>query len=296
MAVAALACGVLAILLAPTVVGGIVLAVAAAVLGIVGLRRPNRHALAAGGLAAAGVAAVLVTVLVALAAAGDSSALEEELAASKQAQQVAEQEQQAAEEELAEMRDELEELEEQFAAIEARADEAEEAAARAEDEDAAEADEATSPSTENAADKGSRNNPNAIGEPAVVGDYEVTVVAFNGNATEQVLAENTFNDPPDDGNVYGLVRIRATYLGAEEGMAGSDLSVGLMGDDQRRYVDHDCGAVEPESLHDEPAVAQGGVAEGNFCLDVPASQIESGMLFVEPLMTFDGERVWWATS
>ncbi|QGG94379.1 hypothetical protein [Actinomarinicola tropica] len=146
------------------------------------------------------------------------------------------------------------------------------------------------------AERGSRGTPLAIGETAPVGDYEVTVVGFTSDATAQVLEANQFNDPPADGEVYALVRVRATYGGDGEGFAGMDLSVGYIGNDGRIYVDHDCMAVEPDQLMDQPSVVAGGTVEGNLCLRMPASVLGSGAIFVEPLFSFDDERVWWAES
>lgn len=146
------------------------------------------------------------------------------------------------------------------------------------------------------AQRGSQVAPLAIGESARVGDYDVTVVGFTPDATAQVLDANQFNDPPGPGEVYAMVRVRATYDGDGEGFAGMDLSVGYIGDDGRIYVDHDCMAVEPDNLLDQPQVVAGGTVEGNLCLRLPAAVLGTGAIFVEPLMSFDDDKTWWAES
>jgi hypothetical protein len=144
---------------------------------------------------------------------------------------------------------------------------------------------------------GSRSSPLPLGATARVGVWDVAVVAFTGDATAAILAENRFNDPPGDGMVYSLVTLRATYRGPGEEDASFSLTAGLAGDDQRNYRDPDCGAVEPNGLNDQPKVLAGGTVEGNFCLKLPASQLASGTVYVEETLGRDDEtHRWWATS
>lgn len=162
---------------------------------------------------------------------------------------------------------------------------------------AALADPEPAPTTTTAATQGERDAPLSIGEAAQVGDYELAVVAFTPDATAEVMGANMFNDPPGEGEVYALVRVRATYAGDGEGMAVWDLSAGYIGDDGRVYVDHDCMAVEPDGLIDQPQVVAGGTVEGNVCLRLPAAVLGTGAIFVEPLISFDDDaKVWWAES
>ncbi|MCP4306414.1 MAG: hypothetical protein GY788_16420 [bacterium] len=145
-----------------------------------------------------------------------------------------------------------------------------------------------------ASGEGSRTDPLPLGTTVPVGEWEVAVVNFAGDATGQVMAENQFNDPPDAGHVYSLVTLRATYKGADEGTAWLELAAGLVGDDQRNYSDTDCGAVKPNALNDQPSVFADGTVEGNFCLMVPSDQLPSGVLYVEPTFGSEDERAWFA--
>jgi hypothetical protein len=142
---------------------------------------------------------------------------------------------------------------------------------------------------------GSRESPLPLGQTASVGgDYEVAVVGVVADGTSEVMAANPFNEEPPEGEVYSLVRVRATFVGDGEGMPSMDLSVGYIGDDGRVYVDHDCWAVKPDSMLDQPRLVAGGTAEGNFCLQIPASVVGTGAVFVEPLFSFRDDKTWWA--
>jgi hypothetical protein len=141
---------------------------------------------------------------------------------------------------------------------------------------------------------GSREAPLPLGTTAEVGDYDVAVVSFIGDATAEVREANVFNEAPGEGELYSLVRLQVTYRGDRQGFPAMDLSVGYIGDDGRIYVDHDCGAVRPDSMIDQPQLVAGGTAEGTFCLRMPAAVVGTGAIFVEPLISFRDTKTWWA--
>jgi hypothetical protein len=136
-------------------------------------------------------------------------------------------------------------------------------------------------------------DPLAIGEEWRVGDWDVAIVGFVGDATAAVLAEDPSNAAPGVGNVYSLIRVRATYRGAGAGDAWRELTAGLVGNNQVAYDDISCVAIAPDDLFNLPDAFPGGMVEGNFCVILPASQVASGVLFVEPTFAI-GDRVWWA--
>lgn len=138
------------------------------------------------------------------------------------------------------------------------------------------------------------DNPLALGEAVTLEDYEIAVVEFTGDSTSAVVAANQFNDPPADGSVYALVRIRATYNGEDEGSALFDLNIGYVGADKRIY--EECDAVEPDSLSDQPDVVSGGTVEGNACIELPREVLGTGAIFVELTVSFDETKVWWAEA
>jgi hypothetical protein len=131
-----------------------------------------------------------------------------------------------------------------------------------------------------------------LGVPAQVGDYEVTVdaVELDGNAT--VAGANDYNEPPT--GQYVIAQLTVTYLGSEEGMPGFDLTAIFHGSDARQYSDSECMAVLPDDAMDAPTLNSGGSDTFQFCMDVPPAAIEGGQLSIEPTMSFEDERVFYA--
>ena len=131
-----------------------------------------------------------------------------------------------------------------------------------------------------------------LGVPAQVGDYEVTVDAVELDANETVAGANDFNVPPT--GQYVITQLSATYVGAEEGTPGFDLTAIFHGTDARQYSDTECSAVLPDDAIDAPTLNSGGSDTFQFCMDVPAAAIQGGQLSIEPTMSFDDERVYYA--
>ena len=115
-------------------------------------------------------------------------------------------------------------------------------------------------------DAGSRQNPAKIGATLTGKDWTVVVNKFTPDATEQVMAENEFNDEPKAGQEYALVNLTVTYTGD-----GSDfaefISVAFVGDDGKTYNQSDSMAVAPDALEGE--LYKGGTATGNVEIAIP---------------------------
>lgn len=144
-------------------------------------------------------------------------------------------------------------------------------------------------------ERGSRDDPLGVGQSAQLDDWTVAVVELDTEATDFCLSGNSFNDPPSNGT-YVLVRINATYTGEDEGDAYFELGVVLVGNDARQYSDTDSIGVWPDDMSDQPTVENGGNVEGNFCLDVPPDAIPGSILFIEPTLSFDDTRAYWAVG
>ena len=67
---------------------------------------------------------------------------------------------------------------------------------------------------------------------------------------------------------YWLVPVIATYTGNGTGSPAFDINVKFVGSDNRTY-DERCGVI-PAPLADVGELYEGGVAEGNVCVAVPA--------------------------
>lgn len=131
-----------------------------------------------------------------------------------------------------------------------------------------------------------------IGVPAPVGDYEVTLDAIELNANATVAGANQFNEAPS--GQYVMIQLTATYLGTDEGTPGWDLTSIFHGTDNRQYADSECSAVLPDDGMDAATLNSGGSDTFQFCMDVPPAAIEGGQLSIEPTMSFEDERVFYA--
>ncbi len=143
--------------------------------------------------------------------------------------------------------------------------------------------------------QGTQDSPFAYGQRGPVGDWDITVVSVDKNATAKVLAENQFNDKPKAGQVYILVKVSATYTGEDQGDPSFGLGASFLGSDKRIYSDSDSSCVEPASLSDEPKVTKGGKVTGNLCILVPKAVVASGGLVeVKDRLSFDDSAsAWW---
>lgn len=140
------------------------------------------------------------------------------------------------------------------------------------------------------ADAGTRENPYPAGSTVVLGSYEVALGPTVKDATEQVAAENEFNEPPVEGRQFVMVPVTATYTGDESGTAWVDLSIQFVGSGGNTFgtgTDDYCGVI-PNDLSDAGEMFAGATAEGNVCVSVPSDQVEGGVWMVEETFSFDG--------
>ena len=136
----------------------------------------------------------------------------------------------------------------------------------------------------------------ALGASSPVGDeYNVTINSVTLDGTADILAMNEFNEEPS--GQYILVDVTAEYTGSEEGDPWIDLSVNFVGSDARQYDSSTCMAVLEKGALDVPTLENGGAADYQLCMDVPADAVEGGELFVEPIVSFDNDsRIYWAVQ
>jgi hypothetical protein len=137
---------------------------------------------------------------------------------------------------------------------------------------------------------GTRVNPIPTGEAVRVGDWEVTVLSAIPDATEAVLDENDFNDPPQTGNQYYMVEVTATYVGNESELLTAGLSFSAVGESSVAYDYSATCWVIPDPVDDYAEVFPGGTVRGNLCWEVSASDADSLVLIVDPVFSFDDER------
>jgi hypothetical protein len=152
------------------------------------------------------------------------------------------------------------------------------------------------------AEFGSRSNPLPLGQSATLkgdrGDeWILKVVGFNPNGTDAVLQENSFNDPPAPGRQFAMVRLEATYVGADEPQSiGLSASFKALDAANVSYdTDDSCGVI-PDELDSYGDVYKGGVIAGWQCWSVTSAHIDSLVLVVEPAFAFDSEPYFMAVK
>lgn len=145
-----------------------------------------------------------------------------------------------------------------------------------------------------AGESGSWGNPVPLGREARVGDWEVMVMGATLDATQAVLDENMFNDPPAEGSQYVLVSLAAVYVGEESSTFWIDMLYGFVGGGGDTF---DSGtAVASDSLFDDGEVFAGGAITGNLVFMVASDQVPGGTLMVEEAFAWDEGPVFFAVD
>ncbi len=126
---------------------------------------------------------------------------------------------------------------------------------------------------------GSRENPVPFGQTVQIHpDWEMTVVSVTPDATDLILAENSFNEPPVDGQQFFLATVRLTYIGdTSDEFYVSDLNaVGQSAVSYNQYDDY-CGTIPDELPSRE--LFTGGTIEGNVCWSIESEDVNSLVLY-----------------
>jgi hypothetical protein len=126
---------------------------------------------------------------------------------------------------------------------------------------------------------GTRENPAPFGATALIGDWEVTLLAADTDAESRVLAANMFNDPSGAGFSYVLIEVSAEYVGSESGDPAWDLSWKLLGNRGNTF-DESCGVI-PDPLRDGGETFPGGIVTGNVCVKASEDQLARSSVIVE---------------
>ena len=151
---------------------------------------------------------------------------------------------------------------------------------------------------------GSRENPAPLGvtietkgEEIPEDHFEIVVIDVVPDATSMVLAENQFNDPPESGNQFFMVTLRAKYLGPGSTTFDGGFRLRAVGNEGIVYTtfEDSCGVV-PNELPD-PELFTNGTIEGTECWQIASSDADSLIMFLdEHPLSFTGERVWFSLN
>lgn len=130
-----------------------------------------------------------------------------------------------------------------------------------------------------------------VGQSAEVGPWTLLVVEVIGDATDAVLAENQFNDPPEGGDLLYMATVEATYDGPESSTFWVDMTLKAVGDLSVAYegLDGSCGVI-PDAIDDSGETFPGGTITGNVCWKVSADDVGSLVMVAEESFTIDTER------
>lgn len=132
-----------------------------------------------------------------------------------------------------------------------------------------------------------------LGADAEVGDYTVAVSSVQLDATEAILGYSQANQPPD--GQYVLVTLDVVYNGSDEGDPWLDLNPKFVGSDNRQYDQAACLLdLQGSSL---PTLENGGAAQYEVCMDVPAEALPGKRILIENSVDFSGtDEASWETE
>ena len=119
-------------------------------------------------------------------------------------------------------------------------------------------------------------------------ETEMVVTSVIQNAWPAIQAENSFNDPPEQGNSFFMLGIAVAYPAGSASVSVSSYDFGLIGDNRLVYTPfgYSCGVI-PNELSAE--LFAGGKAEGNICFQIPSG--ESGLVLIyQPGFGSEGRR------
>lgn len=126
--------------------------------------------------------------------------------------------------------------------------------------------------------------------------WEVSVLSVAPNASDAVLAENRFNDPPREGRQFHLVTVRAKYVGTGSTRFDGSFRLRALGAGGVVYTtfENGCGVL-PDALPD-PEVFTGGEITGNECWEIESLDVGSLVMLLDgPAFSFGTqERIWFA--
>lgn len=106
---------------------------------------------------------------------------------------------------------------------------------------------------------------------------EIRALEITADAWSLILAENQFNDPPEQGNRFFMFRVEITIPSdALQAVDVDDFDFELIGDDRVIYNYSDGCGIIPDELDRE--LFPGGSAEGNVCFEIPTT--ERGLILI----------------
>lgn len=130
-----------------------------------------------------------------------------------------------------------------------------------------------------------------LGEVVTIGGWEIRVLSFNPDAENLIVTGDSFNDPPEHGDVYVLVELEATYVGEDSSTFWADISLSALGQSNVAYgsFDASCGFIDGD-IDDAGETFTGGTISGINCWSVLEDDADPLVMIVEDLLSFDEGR------
>lgn len=136
---------------------------------------------------------------------------------------------------------------------------------------------------EGSSEDGTRGNPYPIGSTIENDEWRVVVNSVTPAATDAVLSENDFNEPPADGSQYMLVDYSTTYLGDNtDGEIPASVIVEYVTADGTTVNSFDNIVVAPDPIDTTSTLYTDGTATGNAAFEVPTDTADQGVLAITP--------------
>ena len=124
----------------------------------------------------------------------------------------------------------------------------------------------------------SRDNPAPAGQPYLVPEgWELTILDFTPDATQEVLDQNQFNDPPAPGKQFSIVRVRVKNISAGNPEAHNvGFALRMVGSENIGYstFQASCGDIPDHFLFKPDNLFQGGSVDGNVCYETAVDETD----------------------
>lgn len=145
----------------------------------------------------------------------------------------------------------------------------------------------------------SRDNPVPAGQPYLIPEgWRVTIVDFTPDATQEVLDENQFNDPPAPGKRFSIVRVKVENVSAgNPGDPDVGFAFRMVGSENVGYstFEASCGVI-PDDIDFKPNdVFEGGSLEGNICYETAIGETDF-TIFTDYSLSDEEDIRWFAVE
>ncbi|TXJ07026.1 MAG: hypothetical protein E6Q27_02510 [Aeromicrobium sp.] len=135
--------------------------------------------------------------------------------------------------------------------------------------------------------RGSHKSPIPVGSSLKDNEWEITLHSVNLNANEAVAMANDFNDPPAAGNVFILANMTATYVGDDPDGSYPWIDVNFLTQKGATFSSTEGFVVGPDEFNSFDILHKGESQTGNFLIEVPIAEADSGLLAALPWIRGD---------